>query len=307
MYLTINQVSDRLEKTPRQIYYMVKSNQLNPINFDSYRRDGGYKFSAAEVEEVEKHLKNRGLSLNKASSLIGISLQYLNSLALKGEINSKIYLDGKKKTRYFTKEDCMTLKKKISTEELHRNTFGKKIKLFYDGYRLFGLVEGERIINPHPLVTMKENGDVTEKHSLMKGEMFKDWPKKKYSRTKGFIQFQFTLPRHPQHPIFEVFYDLFSAAGPKNIKVFQTNVHDFIVICRELTLVLSDAQHQLIARYLVDGELDKSEGKTVLKPVSKEVVIKLTDKNQKKLTAIREDQNLSSDEVINMLLEKYHR
>ncbi len=259
MYFTLSQTSLELNRSERQVRYLVKSGILTPVNTDTYKRDGGYRFSIEEIEKVKNELKVEGISLREAADIVGISPQYLNTLAIDGRIQSELVLIGRRHVRRFKEPDCLQLAKELCHKTDKRLAqFGSKLSLFDNNLRLFELIpyKGEmvRIIKTNPITLLKS--DATLVYPVSIGHSSYKWPNIPYVTKKGFIVFQIPIPRNAEHKTYHVLYKLINGLGQKNIQVFEQEEGDYIIRCRPASLPLSKEDTKQLNRYLIEGELN---------------------------------------------------
>jgi hypothetical protein len=259
MYISVSKLSDELNKTIWQIQYMVKNRIAIPVNPDTHRRDGGYRFTTEELERLKKIYKRSDFSLKEAANLVGITPQYLNQLAMDNKISSQMVRIGKREERRFEENSCIVLRNELNskTHSKRHRQYGEKLVTFYNGVRLFQQIEingvCSRIIKTNPLVLLTENGTTIENIDNIENEM--EWPEKPYITKKGFIEFQMPMPRSSNHPIYELFYILIQHIGPKNIQFFETSERDYYVRCRQANLAITQNQFELLQRFLVKGKI----------------------------------------------------
>jgi DNA-binding transcriptional MerR regulator len=269
MYLTLSQTANELERTERQVRYLVKTGVLPPVNLDTFKRDGGYRFSQEVVEQLKEKLRPEGIPLRKAAEIVGITPQYLNSLALNGEIESQLIMIGNKKERRFTKEDCEAFRSKIRIKT-HKSIakFGEKLDL-YNHIRLFNLIvyneENVRVVKTKPITLLKSDGTLVQP-PLKEDIPFSDeWEEKPYKTKKGFVTFKLPIPRNAEHTTYDILYKLIGGLGPKNIQVFEQDDGDYFIRCRQGKISLPQDYTELLKRYLVEGELSlTNENKVAL-------------------------------------------
>jgi len=139
MYYSIEQICKKLHKNERQIRYMVKQERLKPVNPDTYRRDGGYRFSLEEMERVEQTLELPGMSVKEAAQELGITPQYLLQFVSNGDVESEVKWIGQKKRRYFQKEEIQRFKDQlIEGRQTNRmGEYGRRVKLISREVRIF--------------------------------------------------------------------------------------------------------------------------------------------------------------------------
>lgn len=260
MYLTLEQAARELDRTERQVRYLVKTGILLPANQDTYKRDGGYRFSKEVVEEVKIKLEPEGISLRKAAEIVGITPQYLNSLALKGEIDSELVMIGNKKERRFNMNDCINFSEQLKSRT-HKSVsqFGEKLHLYNHDLRLFELItyEGEtvRIVKTEPLTILNTKGELVSPAVPKDFTISSQWPDKPYKTKKGFITFQVPIPRHAEHSTYNILYQLIEGMGVKNVQIYERKDGDYFIRCRQGKLKIQKEHAELLKRYLVEGEL----------------------------------------------------
>jgi hypothetical protein len=260
MYLTLEQAARELDRTERQVRYLVKTGVLLPANQDTYKRDGGYRFSLEVIKEVKSKLEPEGISLRKAAEIVGITPQYLNSLALKGEIESKLVTIGNKKERRFQLKDCMSFIAHFKSRT-HKSVshFGEKLHLYKNDLRLFELVmyEGEtvRIVKTEPVTILNPKGELVSPADSEDFTNSLKWPDKAYKTKKGFISFQVPMPRNAEHATYNILYQLIEGLGIKNVQIYERVDGDYFIRCRQGKLYIQRSHAELLKRYLVEGEL----------------------------------------------------
>lgn len=260
MYLTLAQAAIELDRTERQVRYLVKTGVLSPVNQDTYKRDGGYRFSQEVVEQIKEQLKPEGISLRAAAEIVGVTPQYLNTLALSGEIKSEIVMIGNKKERRFKKEDCLSFSSHIR-KKTHRSVaqFGEKLHLFGHNLRLFSLIsyKGEivRVVKTDPIIFLKTDGTLIQPFSKEQLPLSDKWNEIPYRTKKGFIAFRFPIPRNAEHTTYNILYNLIEGLGTKNVQVFESSDGDYFIRCRQGKLALQREYIQLLKRSVVEGEL----------------------------------------------------
>lgn len=260
MYLTLEQAARELDRTERQVRYLVKTGILLPANQDTYKRDGGYRFSQEVVEKVKEKLKPEGISLRKAAEIVGITPQYLNSLALKGEIDSVLVMIGNKKERRFRMKDCLSFIEHFKSRT-HKSVsqFGEKLHLYNHDLRLFELIsyQGEtvRIVKTEPVTFLNSKGELVSPATSEDFATSKKWPEKAYKTKKGFISLQVPMPRNTEHATYNIMYSLIEGMGVKNVQIFERKDGDYFIRCRQGKLNIQRQYAELLKRYLVEGEL----------------------------------------------------
>lgn len=264
MYYSLEQICKRLHKNERQIRYMVNQGRLHPVNQDTYRRDGGYRFSEEEIQRVEQMLDLPGLTVKEASRELEITPQYLLQFVSKGTIESEVKWIGKKKRRFFQKEEINRFKSQIKEGDHAKRTgeYGVRLPFISREVRIFEecLHDGlhARIVGLEPIKLLKENGETIE---LEETEFQStDWPDHPYIRTKGHVEFEIPIPRHPQHPVYKLLYHIIEQLGVKNVQIYETELGDYHVRCRLGAIHASHKEYKLLQKYITSGEMSYDEG-----------------------------------------------
>ncbi|MYL35418.1 hypothetical protein GLW08_21285 [Pontibacillus yanchengensis] len=308
MYYSLDDVAHRLGKSMRQIRYMIKQGTAKPINPKTYRSDGGYMFDQDEVNRLEHLFETDKLSLNEAAELIGITPQYLSSLAVEGTIISELKKIGKRTYRLFSKEDCHSLKEELSNNHsTKRHTqFGDKLTLYNDGIRLFMLSnykhEQVRVVRVEPLTLLKENGEVISADST---DTTSDaWPERSYVRKKGFVEFRISIPRHIEHQTYNTLYKMIGELGTKNIQIYETSMGDYFVRCRQGNFFGNQEDFELLKMHIRAGKIRMEGHRIYLDTNYVSKTINIPDQLFDKLSSNAETEDVSVEEKIISLIEE---
>ncbi|MEF3304152.1 hypothetical protein [Paenibacillus sp. GYB003] len=300
--VSISQLAESLGKSVRTIQHWVASGVARPINLDTYRRDGGYTFSADEAERLSKLFG--GLGAKEAAEIVGVTPQYLNELALSGHIPSELRKVGKRERRFYKKEDCFVLRDQLHTD-INKKTskFGAKLTPFSNGWRIFEYIEHEGkkglISNTRPLIITGEDGRSYK--ITCAGEM-SPWPERKYQVQKGFVDFRFPIPRAIVHPVYDLLRALLENLGSKNIQIFETKQGDYFVRCRSGSLRFSDVTFDLLQKNVVNGILEKSRDTILLRPDAVVRYVSFTKAAFEIVKRAADDSNMGFDEALNMII-----
>ncbi|KGP93288.1 hypothetical protein N780_12005 [Pontibacillus chungwhensis BH030062] len=259
MYLSIQQVSKKLHKSERQIRYMIKQEQIMPVNPDTYRRDGGYRFKEEEIDYIKQTYEPGGLTVKGAAKRAGISPQYLMQFVRKGEVESFTKIIGKQKRRFFELEEIDRFKDRLQerTVSNREGDYGSRVQLISREVRIFDKVRVNgvmtRVVSTSPLRTLMSNGKEIHIRENIEGKG--KWPEREYIKQKGFAEFSIPIPRNMDHPVYDLIYKMIFQLGRKNIQIYETDLGDFYVRCRLGRLTITEEEHQLLLRYIEKGEI----------------------------------------------------
>lgn len=298
-YITVQELASRLKKSPRTITNWVKRGIAHPVNPDTYRRDGRYVFSEDEVNRLQSLFSK--LSLQEAANIVGITPQYLNQLAIEGEIESELITYGKQKRRRFNKSDCLLLKEKIEKQEHTRATqkYGKRISTYYNGIRLFELIiyEGEkaRIVETNPIRLLKRTGEMT---NVDLPNLFSEpWPDIPYQRKKGTIVFKFQMSNNVDDPIYGLLYKMIETLGEKNVQVFQKDGY-YTVRCRQGKIVGTGEEYALLQDHVVEERVIRDGDNIILSTSKHPVTVYLPEEIIKEIKRRAKQYNCSFNDVV---------
>jgi len=307
MYYTLKEVASILGKSERQIKYMIKNGIIRPVNKDTYRRDGGYRFSKEHILEVQQKISPSGIKLKEAAAIVGITPQYLSKLSLEGFVESQLVEIGKRTERRFKLEDLHKLKDYLKQNKYNQyQEFGKRLHLFKNNHRLFELVnykgQPSRIISTYPLMLLTPNGS---KNTVEQNFHCSSWPEKPYITKKGFISLEIPIPNNPEHPTYNIIYKLIEGLGEKNVQIYERETGDYYIRVRQGKLYLPKDEYDFLKRYVVDGKVERNDdGEVILSTGIVSQYVHMPEKTYMKLTEYAEENNLNVQDCIVMLLEK---
>jgi len=259
MYLTLNELASMINKTKRQIRYMIDNDIAYPINPDTYRSDGGYRFSKEEAERLQAmYASDDKLSLNEAAEIAGISAQYLSRLAKDDYVESELVTIGQHQERKFTPENIKQLQERLNERKGNRQTdFGLKLILFANGVRLFDVLEYKgkkaRVVRTKPINLLLEDGQIVAENELPINS--ERWPEKTYVRKKGLVDFKISIPRNLDHQTYDTLYKMIDQLGERNIQVYETKTGDYYVRCRQGNFFGSEDDFELLKVNLKAGKV----------------------------------------------------
>ncbi|KGX91522.1 helix-turn-helix domain-containing protein [Pontibacillus marinus] len=309
MYYSIEQICKRLHKNERQIRYMVNQGRLTPVNPDTYRRDGGYRFSQEEIERVEQMLELPGLSVKEAAQELEITPQYLLQFVSNGELESEVKWIGQKKRRYFQKEEIKRFKKFLNEDRQTNRIgeYGRRVKLISREVRIFEecLYDGNesRVVSLEPLKIMTNRGEIIQLGDIDVESA--SWPEKPYIRQKGYTEFEIPIPRHPQHPVYKILYKLIEDLGDSNIQIYETSFGDYFVRCRLGSIPATNEEYKLLLKYLSNGEITYENGRVHLESNEITKTITIPKDLWQDIEQISENENESIHQTVTKALRNY--
>lgn len=259
-YIHIKELEKELGKTRQTIYRQLKEKNIQPVNPDTFRSDGGYTYRRADIESL-LHAQHIPMTLQEAADYIGITPQYLSLLRKQGDIEAKEVLYGKQKRLAFTQEACdrlMTTRKAFLENHPTLRPYG-------NGYRLFQIIESEnkkgRVVQTTPTKVLWNNGEVS---FLKQSGAEVNWIKRPYVRQKGFAIFHFPIPRSPFHPVYDLLYRMMEEIGTNNITIAENTEGDYEVKVRNSRWSGTDEDMTRLQSALMKGNVTKEEDSLVI-------------------------------------------
>lgn len=309
MYYSIEQAAELLHKSKRQLQYLVQQGYIKPVNPDTYRRDGGYRFTEEQLKLAKEQYEPEGYSVNEVANMLGITSSYLMQLVQKENIETLIVYKGKQKRRFFTEEQfrkCENIVKQLSQKN-RQGEYGWKVQLISREVHIFseGAWKGSmaRVIGTNPMKVLLESGEIIQPNEW-KGTST-SVPDQPYIRRRGFAEFQFPIPRHPNHPVFNLLHNLVRQLGARNITIYEQLYGDYYVRCRLGTVSLTEEEASLMQRHLIKGDWQKEENGIRLESGEIQHTVYLPKSLQEQLSNTAKQQDVSSDYLITKALRAY--
>lgn len=271
-YMSQSEIAQKLNKSKNTISLWVKNGVITPVNPGTYRSDGGYRFDVEEYERICKIFTGDMLSLTDAAKEVGISPQYLSTLATAHppQIPSQLVQFGKQKRRVFRRADCRALREVLAAKgstQYYKEVGGLRLKLFKDHVRLFAsfTYKGQKAVvvkvDPIRILTSVGYVNLSDVELLPFSNELVDVP---YERDRrGFMFFTFPKSENPDSPIYDMLYHLIEAMGQRNIAIFERET-EFYVRSRLGTFRGDYTEFKLLDQYKVESGLSYHEGFIVL-------------------------------------------
>ncbi|KGX92070.1 hypothetical protein N781_02850 [Pontibacillus halophilus JSM 076056 = DSM 19796] len=279
MYLSIDQVAHRLHKSNRQVRYLMEKGWLTPVNQQHPKRDGGFRFREEDVKELEESLTLKGLTVKETAQHLKLTPEYVLTLIGKGEIASFTQTIGNQKRRLVKLEEIERYRSEKNNDAVanRMGEHGRKMQLISREAHIFeeAVINGvmARIVDLAPLRAMTETGEIVEPEEYKSNLMENNKP---YLREKGYVNFSFPMPRHPNHPTYHALFKMIRQLGAKNIQIFEQQWGDYFVKCRQGLLELLEDEYRLLQRSIISGQLIPVTGGYQLTSDEVEVKVNIT-------------------------------
>ncbi|SDP29661.1 hypothetical protein SAMN04487897_1692 [Paenibacillus sp. yr247] len=267
-YISQKEMAKKFNKTKNTIALWVRKGFITPVNSDTYRSDGGYRFDVEEYERVCKIFTGDMLFLGDAAKEVGVSPQYLSTLANADppQIPSQLFQYGKQMRRVFRRADCKALREVLAAKgstQYYKEVGGLRLKLFKDNVRLFASFNygGKKtvVVRVEPIRLLSVDGYV----NLKDGELLpfsNEMSEVPYKYEKrGFMFFTFPKSEDPHSPNYDMLYRLIEALGQRNIAIFERET-EYYVRCRLGRFRGNHTDLQLLEKYKVEGSISFHDG-----------------------------------------------
>lgn len=274
--MSINEVATEFNISKTSVYKLMEHSntekRLEPINRETHRGDGGYKFKEEDVERIKQFYKKTDLTSSDAAKILNVSTTFIHKLIKNNEVE---YYEGeyKGKRTYFIIKETIERYKDAHPELTNNNViYHKKEGVFlFQPFRkeeqlarIYKLnSRGKKKVEAF-LIT--ENG---EEMTLEKAEE-EGWKRevvlehKKNITTYGTAKFQFPKPASMDSLIYVVIVEMLKHVGANNMKI---EVKDKILVevkKSELKGVQSQTHFDFIdtlKKFIVEGKIiEKYDG-----------------------------------------------
>jgi hypothetical protein len=303
-YISQKELAKKLKKSTRTIGLWVEKGMAQPVNPDTYKSDGGYRFTEKEFERLQQIFDQ--LFLSDAAKIIGISPQYLGTLAKANppEIPSQIIEYGKQKRRVFRRSDCLAFKEARENSQISRES-GRELTLYQKNLRLFDsfVIHNQKVvaIDVNPIRLLSEKGYIIESIDsyLPASVPCLDLP---YEKHVGSLTFSFPKTKDVYSKQYELISRMIQYLGTKNMRVFEkddeyyvrTRIGRFKGSAEDLHFL---NQHKLEGYLSIEGEFIELSSSVITKRTnySKTVYDKILELSQKS--------NNNFDHIVDVLLK----
>ncbi|RUS45001.1 MerR family transcriptional regulator [Cohnella sp. AR92] len=307
-YISQKEMANQLNKSVNTIRHWVEKGLITPVNPDTYRSDGGYRFTDEEYQKLKKKWFDQDtLFVVDAAKLIGVSKQYLGVLAKSDQIPSQMIMYGSQLRRVFKRSDCLALKESLdnsSSSPLSRDS-GRELNLYKNNLRLFDsfTLHNQKVVvlSVDPIRLMDQNMNIIEPSGyLPTSKPCLDLP---YERKTGRILFNFPRESDVNSKIYSLLTTMIEFMGTKNIRVFERENHYFVT-CRIGRFKGSNSDYKLLEQYLVEGNIHfngeyiELEGSLVAKRTN------YTKAIYERITELTHQTGNTFDQTVNLLLAK---
>ncbi|NBI27456.1 helix-turn-helix domain-containing protein [Chengkuizengella marina] len=229
--MSIQDVAKAFHISKTSVYKLMehsnREKRLEPINRETHRGDGGYKFKVQDVERIKTFYKKKDLTSSDAAKILNVSTTYVHKLIKNNEL--AYYEDEYKGKRTFFIKKEVIQQYKLDHPELAKKDviYHKNEGLFLfqpykkDGklariYKIYS--KGKKKVEAF---LMNENGEeMTLEEAQEEGwESQVVLENKKNVTTYGTAKFQFPTPASIDSLIYDIIVELLQHVGANNMKI----------------------------------------------------------------------------------------
>lgn len=269
-YLSVADVAEILNLKTSTVYKLINHDdpdkKLIPLNPVSYRGEGGYRFSEAEIERIKPYYVKDKLSPSQAARKIGRSTTFIYQLIKKGLPYERAVYRGK--------ETFLISPSDLEPYTHPANQHYSKFDLIYDkrtGVYLFQpyVLNGQigRITHIKRLSRSKIEAQlcVGQEHILLSEALAEGWKPmtiaggQRIISSYGYATFVFPHPAELDSIIYEVINLLFVLLGPLNLRIRSTQQSIYIEAKKSFLPITQTEIIKVLSRYVEKGEIIKKK------------------------------------------------
>lgn len=242
-YYTIKDIMEATGIARATISQKIQLNEFKPCNREYMHMDGGYLFEPQEYQRIVEKYKKVGLTTGEVAKMLGYSISTVHKLIEREELPVIEKAYGKQMRKFIKNEDVLSYIEQHGKKDTSTIYFEKEDGTHYFLYQpLTYNSKDARIIE----LEANGNGKVLlftgEEITLDEAERIGYTPSivledKAYNNKKGWVDFEFQIPKYFNSPIFTIMELLFTYAGYKNI---QVSVNDITLIVSVKPVILEN-------------------------------------------------------------------
>lgn len=261
MYISFQDICEMTNRSRSQISFLISKGVLQPVNPNSFRADGGYRFKRADIEaylEAEKKKKEEWLTLKEAAMYLGRSKTYVLQNVEKGRVSYKEEQQTKRTIRIYNKKELDKIRNEL--EEEHTKT--TSLPVIQDGLILFEKFmhnnEMVRVIDIKRHIGVTSSNRVVHLEGAQPQTSILDKP---YCTKPGSVTFSFPFIQQYQNKAMDAILYLIQHAGPRNVQVWKEE-DDYKVKVRLVRIPYEDQVMRMLQTCIVKGVVN-IEGKEI--------------------------------------------
>ncbi|MGH1049358.1 MULTISPECIES: DNA-binding protein [Bacillus] len=284
---------------------LMKQEQLNPINRETWRLDGSFLFKREDIEKLKEDRETEGITLYQAAKDYNVSMYQLEKWIEQGDLTCSIQKHRNRETKFVHEEEINGLVQQLDqTNTLY--TFSQKYNVvlfqkFMEGNKLARIIS---IPKRGDIVLIDEFGNnMTLEDALKRGYepsyVLSDKPRSHHQR---FVKFRFPKSDQLRSNVFQIIDLVLQYVSPRNIKVSEEDEFWYFDVRQSIIQLPMQMQVEWIdclSPYIIEGKLTRRVNNSVYldsSSVTKSVTI--TNNEYHTITKIVNETNSSIEEFI---------
>ncbi|MED1013475.1 DNA-binding protein [Bacillus mycoides] len=284
---------------------LMKQEQLNPINRETWRLDGSFLFKREDIEKLKEDRETEGITLYQAAKDYNVSMYQLEKWIEQGDLTCSIQKHRNRETKFVHEEEINGLVQQLDqTNTLY--TFSQKYNVvlfqkFMEGNKLARIIS---IPKRGDIVLIDEFGNnMTLEDALKRGYepsyVLSDKPRSHHQR---FVKFRFPKSDQLRSNVFQIIDLVLQYVSPRNIKVSEEDEFWYFDVRQSIIQLPMQMQVEWIdclSPYIIEGKLIRRVNNSVYldsSSVTKSVTI--TNNEYHTITKIVNETNSSIEEFI---------
>lgn len=284
---------------------LMKQEQLNPINRETWRLDGSFLFKREDIEKLKEDRETEGITLYQAAKDYNVSMYQLEKWIEQGDLTCSIQKHRNRETKFVHEEEINGLVQQLNqTNTLY--TFSQKYNVvlfqkFMEGNKLARIIS---IPKRGDIVLIDEFGNnMTLEDALKRGYepsyVLSDKPRSHHQR---FVKFRFPKSDQLRSNVFQIIDLVLQYVSPRNIKVSEEDEFWYFDVRQSIIQLPMQMQVEWIdclSPYIIEGKLTRRVNNSVYldsSSVTKSVTI--TNNEYHTITKIVNETNSSIEEFI---------
>ncbi|MGF7035331.1 excisionase family DNA binding protein [Paenibacillus mucilaginosus] len=270
-YLDVTSAAKEIGITVVSLYKLINhqdpTKRLEPVNRNTYRGDGGYRFTSDDVQRIKGLYTKVDLTISETAKELGRSNTFVYRLIREGQLEAYEAEFKGKRVYFITRENLDRFKLQHPDTGASETIYDRKNKLFLfqpfmkDG-RLARIVEMKRVSvkRTDSLLQIGHDERIPYAEAIEQGwRPLYSIPDHKPLHSYGFARFVFPKPTTLDSVIYNVIEEMFRHIGPVNMKIHQ-DAGSIIVEVKKavLTNVLPSTHPDLIDKlklFIKSGEI----------------------------------------------------
>ncbi|QWI47064.1 helix-turn-helix domain-containing protein [Bacillus mycoides] len=256
-YKTFEEICKEANLSKNQLRYLIKHKKIEPINRDTWKGDGGFRFEDDKAQLIIDEYKGY-LSLKDAAAYLQKSRTYVHNIAKQGSLPFKEVVKGKTTEKLYHLKDLEEFKRKMNDVDMVNKRMNDHIQLYSNDLLLFDKIEfnGQEVrvldvdkrigINSH-----NENLMIPEK---VASKQFNDETIQKKKITKpGDVSFLL-----PLYTAYDVILYVISHLGVSNVLVSKKN-EGYFMKCKLGSIPFDTHIFRVLNTCLISGHMQQKK------------------------------------------------